>query len=52
LVTGFLADPQFALFNASSVQIATNRGWGGTPAMSAARLPGWCVRRLRRKTIS
>ncbi len=35
-VTGVLADPQLSLFNASSVQITQNAGWGGSAALAAA----------------
>ncbi|MBL9186932.1 MAG: immunoglobulin domain-containing protein [Opitutaceae bacterium] len=35
-VPGTLADPQLALFNSSSVQIAQNDDWGGGAALSAA----------------
>jgi hypothetical protein len=35
-VTGVLADPQLTLFNSNQSVLATNSGWGGTPALSAA----------------
>jgi hypothetical protein len=35
-VSGTLADPQLTVFNANSVQIATNDNWGGTTALSTA----------------
>jgi sugar lactone lactonase YvrE len=35
-VTGFLAEPAVSLFNASSTLIASNSGWGNSPALSAA----------------
>jgi len=35
-VTGVLTDPQLGLFNSSATQMATNSGWGGTPALTTA----------------
>jgi hypothetical protein len=35
-VTGVLADPQLTLFNSNQSVLATNDGWGGTAALSAA----------------
>jgi hypothetical protein len=35
-VTGFLADPQLTVSNSSNVVVASNDGWGGTAALSAA----------------
>jgi sugar lactone lactonase YvrE len=37
-VTGFLAAPQVTLFNAAGQAIASNTGWGGGPALTAAFL--------------
>jgi hypothetical protein len=35
-ITGWLADPSLDLFDASSVSIATNSGWEGSPPISTA----------------
>ena len=35
-IPGVMADPQLALFNSASVQIAGNDNWGGDAAISAA----------------
>ncbi len=35
-VPGALADPQLALFNSGSTQIASNSRWGGTPVLTNA----------------
>jgi sugar lactone lactonase YvrE len=35
-ITNYLAQPQLDLFNSSSVEIASNDGWGNSPALAAA----------------